>query len=40
MQGNALHDPEIQPDAETQVGVTCPDALFMEYVSGPPEHEK
>jgi hypothetical protein len=37
---NALRDPRIPLDAKIQVGVTCPDALFMETTTGPPGHEK
>jgi hypothetical protein len=37
---NALRDPRIPLDAKIQVGVTCPDALFMETTMGPPGHEK
>jgi hypothetical protein len=40
MHENALHDPQIRPDAKTQVSVTAPIALFVESVLGPAKHEK
>jgi hypothetical protein len=37
---NALHDPQIPPDAKTPVRRNVSSALFMETAPGPPEHEK
>jgi hypothetical protein len=40
MHRNAVHDPQIPPDAKTQDRITCSHALFMETTMGPLEHEK
>jgi hypothetical protein len=40
MRQNALCGLQIPPDAERQVHVMCPNALFMETASGPLEHKK
>jgi hypothetical protein len=36
----ALRDPQVPPDEKHKFGVSCPDALCMETVPVPPEHEK
>jgi hypothetical protein len=40
MHRNALRDPEISQDAKTNLGVMCPDALFVKSVPVQPEYEK
>jgi hypothetical protein len=40
MHQNALCDPQIPPDAETQVQHNVSSPLFIETASGPPEHKK
>jgi hypothetical protein len=37
---NPLRDPQIPLDAKHKFCVTCPSALFVEFVLDPPEHEK
>jgi hypothetical protein len=40
MQRNALRDPQIQPDAKTQVRHNVSQDTFVETGLGPPKHEK
>jgi hypothetical protein len=37
---NAQRDPQIPPDAKTQVRRNVSSALFMETAPGPPDNEK
>jgi hypothetical protein len=39
MQGNALRDPQIPPDAKHKFGVICTIVLFVKFVPVLPEHE-
>jgi hypothetical protein len=40
MHRNALHDPHIHGIQKHKFSVTCPNVLFMDTASGPPDYEK